>query len=91
LANWDKGEETRNGSLFESRKKVLGRKSYGPLGANDAKRDSLFATGKDKKSPGEGSGTRRGGSSEKNGTRLPSQKLGSKTQVLSSKLAWEIL
>ena len=45
----DKGKEFRNELPFESRKKVSGRKSYGTSGANDAKRDSSFATRKDKK------------------------------------------
>ena len=33
--NWTEGEETRNGSLFESREKALKRRSYAPFCAND--------------------------------------------------------
>jgi len=68
---WTEGEETRNGSPFESRKKALKRRSYGISSANDAKRDSSFATGKDKKrGPGEGSGIRPGLDNEDNDVQL---------------------
>ena len=46
---WDKDEEIRNGSLFESRKKALRRKSYGISCANDAKKRLVVCDGEEHK------------------------------------------
>ena len=49
FAKWDKGEEIRNGSPFESRKKALRRKSYSVSCANDAKKRLVVCDGERQK------------------------------------------